>query len=141
MGQLVAARLVAARLVAARLVAARLVAASLVAARGRESARASQDQSSSRVCCYVFARRFDLLYINICIYIYIYIDLVIAQRVQILQISHIGDAHASLDICGLLSINACTQSSEREEMRARCCILFLMATCLAKKEDLEATKT
>ena len=61
MGQLVAARLVAARLVAARLVAARLVAASQVAARGRESARASQGQTRPGVCCYVFARRLDLL--------------------------------------------------------------------------------
>ena len=46
-----AARLVAARLVAARLVAARLVAASQVAARGRKSARASQDQARAGVCC------------------------------------------------------------------------------------------
>ena len=61
MGQLVAARLVAARLVAARLVAARLVAASLVAARGPEPASASRVQARAGVCCYVFARRLDLL--------------------------------------------------------------------------------
>ena len=66
-----AARLVAARLVAARLVAARLVTASLVVARGSKSARASRSQASAGVCCYVFARRLDLLYLSI----YLSIDL------------------------------------------------------------------
>ena len=56
-----AAWLVAARLVAARLVAARLVTASLVTARGRESWGLSRDPAKAGVCCYVFARRLDLL--------------------------------------------------------------------------------
>ena len=60
-----AARLVAARLVAARLVAARLVTASLVAARGGDPAGGSQVQARPGVCCYVFARRLDLLYLSI----------------------------------------------------------------------------
>ena len=66
-----AARLVAARLVAARLVAARLVAASLVAARGREPAGVSRSQARAGVCCYVFARRLDLLYLSIYLSIYL----------------------------------------------------------------------
>ena len=69
-----AERLVAARLVAARLVAARLVAAISVAARDRELAKPSQTQARSGVCCYVFARRLDLLYLSIYLSMYLSVN-------------------------------------------------------------------